>query len=233
MLIMFDVDGTLVHSGRRDSACFAETYERLYQRPFPTLDWQHFPHVTDHTIFGTCIRRDFQRSYTAEEVMRFQDHYMRLLRDRRRCAPHEFQEVPGARRLIHRLMAREDVVVSIATGGWRDPARIKLDHVGLPSADLPIAGGDYRETRIDILQHAMELAGTGSRLFSRTVYLGDAIWDVDTTRAMGLDFVGVRHQGDVDVLARHGSGVVIQDFRSESEFWSAIERARPPIVKKP
>ena len=36
------------------------------------------------------------------------------------------------------------------------------------------------------------------------VYIGDAIWDVKTTRRMQMNLVGMRVQGDVEVLEREG-----------------------------
>jgi len=230
VLIMFDVDGTLVHSDRRDSSCFAETYEHIYGVSFPTLDWRHFPHVTDHVIFGTCIQQHFQREYTAEEAQDFQQHYMELLRERRRCEPEVFCEVPGARRMIESLQERDDVVLSVATGGWRDPAHIKLNHIGIRADELPMVGGDYKETRDEILQEAITATGREAQDFSRIIYLGDAVWDVTTTHRLGFDFIGIRHRGDVEVLLNSGSQKVIQDYRNHEQFWQAIEEARPPIV---
>lgn len=230
VLIMFDVDGTLVHSDRRDSSCFAETYEHIYGVAFPTLDWKHFPHVTDHVIFGTCIRQHFQRDYTPEEAQVFQQHYMELLRDRRRCAPEAFCEVPGARTLLESLQERDDVELSIATGGWRKPAHIKLAHIGIRAEELPVVGGDFKETRDDILQEAITATGREAGDFSRIVYLGDAVWDVTTTHRLGFDFVGIRHRGDIEVLLESGSQTVLQDYRDHDRFWQAVREARPPIV---
>jgi len=50
ILIIFDVDGTLVFSEKLDSRCFAATYQEVYRIPFPTIDWRKYPHVSDTTI---------------------------------------------------------------------------------------------------------------------------------------------------------------------------------------
>ncbi len=38
ILVIFDVDGTLVFSEKKDSQAFADTYQMVYNRPFPTID---------------------------------------------------------------------------------------------------------------------------------------------------------------------------------------------------
>ncbi|MBK8490343.1 MAG: hypothetical protein IPL49_05395 [Saprospirales bacterium] len=71
-LILFDVDGTLLHSEKNDSQSFAETYEELYGRPFPTIDWLQYPHVTDTTILQSVVGDHFERDCRWEEIEIFQ-----------------------------------------------------------------------------------------------------------------------------------------------------------------
>lgn len=231
-LLLFDVDGTLVYSDRRDSQCFAKAYEAIYQRRFPSLDWRDFPHVTDHIIFGSCIEQHFGRTYTREEEEHFRILYMSLLQEERQQDPKAFREVPGAGAFWRKLEVHPGYEVAIATGGWCAPAQIKLTHVGIDPSELIICGGDSRETRDDILQAAIDTATVrAGHSFDRIVYIGDAEWDAQTTARMGLDFVGVRHRGDYDVLEQFGTRSVIRNYLEPDAFWSAVERARPPYVR--
>ncbi len=230
-LLLFDVDGTLVYSDRRDSQCFAKAYEEKYERAFPTLDWRQFSHVTDHIIFGSCIEQHFGRTYTREEEEDFRTLYMSMLREERRREPNAFREVPGAGAFWRKLEEHPEYDVAIATGGWCAPAQIKLTHVGIDPSELIISGGDLRETRDDILQAAIDTATVrAGHSFDRVVYIGDAEWDAQTTSRMGLDFVGVRHRGDYDVLERFGTRSIIRDYQQPDHFWEAVERASPPFV---
>ncbi|NRB65325.1 MAG: HAD family hydrolase [Saprospiraceae bacterium] len=232
-LLLFDVDGTLVYSGRRDSACFAKAYEQIYQKPFPSLDWRTFPHVTDHIIFGTCIQNHFQRAYTSEEEWRFKALYMEMLQAEREREPTAFRSVPGAVALMDSLRTRYDVQVAIATGGWREPARIKLRHVGIDPDQLVISGGNQMENREAIVKDAIRrIQQKNNRTIKRVVYIGDAAWDVTTSRNMNMGFVGIRHRGDVDVLKNLGASEVLQDFVSVSTFVESVLQAKPPFVKK-
>jgi phosphoglycolate phosphatase-like HAD superfamily hydrolase len=227
-LIIFDVDGTLVYSDKRDSRVFARTYETIYQKPFPSIDWRQFPHVTDNIIFGTVIRQHFQRTPSTEETVDFQTIYMEALRKERQKQPEHFREVPGARQAITQLQ-QTDRLIGIGTGGWKTPAHIKLSHVGITVEDHLFSGGDNKPNREAILEETIAAAEdlNGGPL-SRIVYLGDAEWDVATTRNLQIDFVGVRRLGDLDTLHAIGAGTVIQDYSCYSTFEVALQAARPP-----
>ena len=144
-LVIFDVDGTLVYSNRIDSQCFATTYETIYNRPFPSIDWRRYPHVTDHTIFNAVIQEHFNRSAEPNEINQFQDHFVGLLEQGRRDRPEEFLPVPHARETVLRLLEKEEFAVGIGTGGWRRPACLKLNHVGIPIEPLHMSAADGME----------------------------------------------------------------------------------------
>ncbi len=229
ILVIFDVDGTLVYSGKKDSLCFARAYELIYGREFPSIDWRRYPHVTDTSIFDTVIRQHFGRPSTETEAAHFRAHYMELLRENRRLAPHHYQEVAGARRLVERLQADGRYLVGVATGGWRQPAEIKLGHVGISIGPGLFSGADGKVGREAILEEVMEQARqmNGSTP-TRVVYVGDAEWDVTTTRNMQLSFIGVRHRGDREVLLREGARHVIRDYLDVAAFQDLLEMAVPP-----
>lgn len=225
--ILFDVDGTLVYSNSVDSRSFAETYQSIYGEDFPSIDWQVYPHVTDHTIFGTVIRERFDREVKPGEIEHFQNRFVDLLQEKRGHTPEEFKEVPGAKAMVDHLLA-EGYGVGIATGGWSRPAKLKLRHVEIPVESLIFSAADNQVTREGILQKAIDEAQVAYGELERVVYIGDAIWDVRTTRNMGLDFVGLRLQGDLEALTEAGAAVVIQDFNDQGAFLQSIKQASPP-----
>jgi phosphoglycolate phosphatase-like HAD superfamily hydrolase len=227
-LVIFDIDGTLVYSNRIDSQCFAQTYETLYGEPFPSIDWTTYPHVTDTTIFNTVIRQHFNRPATPEEIATFQDHFVGLLEERRRVAPHAFCEVPNARSTVERLLDDDRFHVGIATGGWLRPALLKLAHVGIPAHRLIMSCADGKETREAIIGEVWLQTEIQGLKYSRSVYVGDALWDVQTTRRMNLNFVGIRRRGDFEVLQTVGATVVLKDYVDYQGFLQALETAAPP-----
>lgn len=226
-LVIFDIDGTLVYSNKIDSQCFASTYQFVYGIEFPTIDWTKYPHVTDTTIFKHVIRQHFGREAMSDEMEEFQHHYVALLEDKRRMEPTSFKEVPFARQTVARMLEDERFVVGIGTGGWLRPAKVKLAHVAIPFSSVLVAAADGHEQRDGILNQVVNAAALLHEV-DRTVYIGDAIWDVNTTRKMGMNFVGIRRAGDFEVLKSAGTSFVLKDYSDYELFLAAVFEAQPP-----
>ncbi len=229
-LIIFDIDETLVCSNRLDSQCFATTYEELYGKTFPGIDWHSYPHVTDTAIINWVIRNHFNRLATKKEMLRFQDHFVALLELRRKENPANFQEVPFAKITIDRLLADSRYVVGIATGGWEKPAKVKLRHVGIPEDRLVMSCADGKTTREAILREIIDSVALNGLEIRHSVYVGDARWDVQTTRNLNLNFLGIRREGDFDVLEKEGSTQVFQDYQNYEGFLEMVAVATPPLT---
>ncbi len=227
-LIIFDIDGTLLYSNRIDSQCFADTYEKVYQSKFPSIDWSNYPHVTDDTIFRTVIQNHFQREATSDEMHYFQNEFVASIQVKREEQPHEFKEVPNARKTIEHLLENDVYEVGIATGGWRRPAMVKLNHIGIPTANLHMSFADGNPTREDIINGVFQQTNAKKMSFEKIVYVGDAAWDVKTTRNMNIPFIGIRREGDADFLKQFGAETVIKDYKDINLFLSSIETSEVP-----
>ncbi|MEO1714244.1 MAG: HAD hydrolase-like protein [Bacteroidota bacterium] len=227
-LVIFDVDGTLVYSETRDSQCFARTYQTIYGKPFPTIDWNRYPDVTDTVIFDSVIREHFQRAVDPEEVDVFQHHFVQGLQEMRVENPQDFRMVPAARDLVDHLHDDPDMLVGLATGGWRRPALFKLDYVGVNTEPMYKSFADGKYTRSAIIEEVLEQVGTLEMPIQKVVYIGDASWDVRTTRAMQMPFVGIRWRGDHATLQDLGAQQVITDYQDFGLFKKALDLAEPP-----
>lgn len=228
-LVIFDIDGTLLHSNGIDSHCFAQTYEAQFGRPFPSIDWSTYPHVTDHVIFNTVIQQHFGRSAKPADIQRQQQHFVQLLETRRQTCPTDFKEVRGAVTAVQHLLTQDAYEVGIATGGWQAPAHVKLRHLGFPIHRFYDSYADNKHSREAILSEALGKATQAHPNIEHVVYIGDALWDVQTTRNLAMNFIGIRHQNDVDVLRAAGATTVLQDFRDLSLFERLLEAATPPV----
>ena len=49
-----------------------------------------------------------------------------------------------------------------------------------------------------------------------------------TTRNLAMNFIGIRREGDMEVLHREGATMVLQDFSNQTLFLQAILTATPP-----
>lgn len=229
--VLFDIDGTLLYSDKIDSRCFADSYEAVFGRAFPTIDWTRFTEVTDHVIFRTAYFDHFGRYPTEAERTNFEDHYLEALRQAREEQPADFREVPGAARLWRQLAADERYVPGIATGGWQRPAAIKLAHVGIP-ANHPFAGyANDKFSRVDILNEAINKV-RASHQIDQVIYVGDAVWDVTTTRKMNLPLIGVRRKGDHEALRRLGATRIVTDFTPPQAFFNHLYEILKTSTKK-
>ncbi len=227
-LIIFDIDGTLLYSNKIDSLCFAESYEAVFDYAFPSIDWRDYPHVTDHTIFGTVFKKQFNRPVTEEELESFQTDLVERMEQRRLETPEEFKEVLGARQTVGNLLKDERFVVGIATGGWRRPAQFKLQYIGIDYTNIFDSYADYKVTRDDIVQESTDNAKAQHSDIQRIVYVGDAVWDVKTTRNMNLPLIGIRLKGDRHVLENEGATHILQDYSDYGAFLEMVESAEVP-----
>lgn len=228
-LIIFDIDGTLLHSNKVDSRCFAAAYQKVFGKKFPSIDWTYFPHVTDTTIFDTAIREHFDRPASEEDILKQKDCFVEFLLEKRKVAPHEFDEIPFARRTVEQLLEDDRYTLGIATGGWQRPAMIKLKHIGIPTDHLHMSFADGKVTRELIIEESIALARAKHMDIGRIVYVGDAIWDVQTTRNMTLPLIGVRRKGDNHVLEKAGASHVISDYKDYNGFLELVDQCKVPI----
>ncbi len=227
-LIIFDVDATLVYSNKLDSKAFAQTYKDIYSLPFPSIDWSTYPHVTDDTILETVIQQHFQRSVTETEKEHFKAIFLSTIIKNRRLKPTEYKIVPGAKEIIESLIDHPSYTVGIATGGWKNPAVMKLNFVNIPTVPLLISGADGKITRHEIIEEVIAQALAKQISLDRIIYVGDAIWDVKTTKDMQMPLVGIRFKGDVDFLKKEGVRHVVKDYLDIPDFMKCVEEAEPP-----
>ena len=89
--------------------------------------------------------------------------------------------------MLSRLAQVGTHCVSLATGGWRDSARLKMASAGMCFDDHPAASADDALDRESIMrlskQRAAERYGES---FACTVYVGDGVWDARASRSVGI-----------------------------------------------
>jgi len=182
--VMFDVDGTLVRSQQFDSDCYvAAVYEVLGYRL--DGDWTRYTHISDRGILDQYIsengldarRNKIQRAVKAVFTQKIAD-----ILDRKPA-----RQVPGAASFLSRLGRQQNLCLSIATGGWRETAVMKLTSAGIDVSGLPIASSNDHGSRIEIMQTARQSATADSDL--PCTYFGDAEWDRQACEQLGYNFV--------------------------------------------
>lgn len=227
-MAVFDIDGTLTRTTGIDDHCFLDAVQAVFGLTGIDDDWANYPHATDTGLLDHVPRRYLGRGPTAEEAARFQAYFLDLLRTQAAPAG-RVQEVAGAGAVIAALRAR-GWIVALATGAWRESARIKLGAAGLDLEHLPAAFADDAAPRADISAFAIA-RGLGTTFDPRRepaaafvsrvraqaggiVYVGDGVWDLRTSHDLGLGFVGVRVNDDPARLLAEGADPrhIVRDF---------------------
>src|SRR5882724_11636271 len=202
-LVMFYIDGTLTETMKVDEECFVRSFEDVFGFADIDTDWSHYPRTTDSGIFHNVFTARIGRSPTAQEVSQFRKHFIQLLAAASSQSP--FAPVAGADRLLSRLAQGGSHRVSLATGGWRDSARLKMASAGMCFDDHPAASADDALDRESIIriskQRAAERYGES---FDCTVYVGDGVWDARACRSVGIPFIGIGTGESSDTIVRGG-----------------------------
>jgi len=184
--VIFDIDGTLLHSAEIDDALYRQSVQAVlgHVRLRPTL--ADYEYVTDSGILAQ-IFADNGLAVCPERSAAIRSAFVDA------CRAHidnhgAFPEIPGAREMLRRLSMSPDHAVAIATGGWRDTARLKLETAGFELRGLPLATADDSHDRTEIMQIA--LLQLGAR-FESVRYYGDGPWDRLACKRLGWEFVAV------------------------------------------
>ena len=213
-LVLFDIDGTLIHTGGAGVKAFA----RVFQTEFNAIDGfegMKFAGRTDVSLVREFFRLH-QIPASMENFERFFDRYVFWL-DEMLCHCRTVL-CPGVREIIRDLKALpEPPVLGLLTGNIRLGAEIKLRRAQLWDEFETGAFADDHELRDQIAVAARE---RGSRLLGRDlsgdemVVVGDTAHDIRCGRAIGAKVLAVATGGaDYSELESHQPDWVFRDLR--------------------
>jgi phosphoglycolate phosphatase len=214
-LVLFDIDGTLVHTGGAGVKAFARTFAA----EFKVADGFGHLKFAGRTDIG-LVREFFgfhQIESTPENLQRFFEHYVfwldHLLKESRT------EVCPGVWDLINGLQAIPQApLLGLLTGNIRLGAEIKLRHFDLWDVFKTGAFGDEHEDRGQIAALALE---RGSRLIGKdlrgdeVLVIGDTPLDIRCARAIGARALAVASGGsELAELKRHQPDWAIPDLQA-------------------
>jgi len=218
---MFDIDGTLTETMKVDEECFVRSCKDVFGFADIDTDWSHYPHTTDSGVFHDVFTSRVGRSPTEQDVSRFRQHFIQLLAAASSQSP--FAPVAGANKLLSRLAQGGSHRVSLATGGWRDSARLKMASAGMCFDDHPTATADDALDRESIMalskQRAAERYGES---FACSVYVGDEVWDARACRSVGVPFIGIGAGSRATRLSAEGAVRVFPDLSDADIFLRSV-----------
>jgi len=191
VLLLFDIDGTLTRGGPAVTA-FRIALEHTYGTAGPVGEYD-FAGKTDPRILRDLLTAaGLAHDEIDRGLPRFWVRYLAELEAR--IATDPVTVLPGVRRLIGELAARDDVFLGLVTGNVAGGARLKLRSAGLWH-HFPVGGfGSDHEVRNELPRFALDRA---SRHWGRAfdgeecVIIGDTPRDMECGRAVGAATVAV------------------------------------------
>ncbi|HKI56527.1 MAG TPA: HAD hydrolase-like protein [Trueperaceae bacterium] len=235
MLVLFDIDGTLVRpngAGRRallaaGSALFGDAFSVDGLDPSGKLD---------PAIFEELAARHAHLDLRAR-ASEFAALYLAALRRE----AHRMRPLPGAAAVLARLAAEPGVALGILTGNVSEVAAMKLAVTGLvrPGGPDPFAVracGEEAATRPELvaLARSRYLDGRGAAAGGRTaapalLLVGDSPRDVDAGHAHGIPVLAVATgRWSAEALREAGADRVAADLRDPEPLLALARAAGKP-----
>lgn len=182
--VMFDIDGTLLRSDHIDESCYRDSIADVLGFK-PHAEWTHYNHVTDSGIVDQHIDECGLQAERERIQAEVKSIFIERIVEQLRRSPVE--PVPGAIRFLRRLRKIDNLSLSIATGGWYESAKLKLDSAGIDVSGLAVATSSDHFSRTEIMKIAQSRA-TGDKILQPT-YFGDGEWDRQACARLGFNFV--------------------------------------------
>jgi beta-phosphoglucomutase-like phosphatase (HAD superfamily) len=184
--ILFDIDGTLIESMTVDTELYLASISEVLGPVRFRSALDDYQHVTDNGILAQVLDDNgypFDERAAAAIKSIFVDKIERHIET---AGP--FSTIHGAIEFFERTRASDRRRVAIATGGWRESARLKLLSAGFDIDGIPLVTSDDAWSRIEIMETALaRLDGD----FESVTYFGDAEWDRQACYSLGWNFVAV------------------------------------------
>lgn len=189
LLILFDIDGTLVDSHEFDSELFVRAVRTVLGIGIDD-DWSTYRNVTDGGILDEIIDGAGLRSDRTRIHREVKGTFAGLVSEYLEEQGGRLPEIPGAGAFLAEVSSRGGVAVGLATGGWEETARMKLKAAGMGADELPLASGSDALTRVEIMQIAARRTLNGATA-GRTTYFGDGVWDKRASEALRYRFIAI------------------------------------------
>ena len=157
MIVLLDIDGTLIRTGRAGSRAMNRAFEDVFGIA-GAFDGVEMAGRTDRWILDDAASRAGV-DLSGDNFQRFRDRYFSRLTDTLREPAPGKGVLPGVRRLLETLDTRDDVFAALLTGNCEEGARIKLQHFDIWKFFRCGAYGDEVTDRNHLFEIAMRARG--------------------------------------------------------------------------
>ncbi|MEO7274208.1 MAG: HAD family hydrolase [Vicinamibacterales bacterium] len=225
-LVLFDIDGTLVLTGRAGIRAMNRACEEVISHT-DALDGIPVAGRTDWSILHDALGAIGHQLDDALFV-RLRETYVRHLTDEIERPGEGVKAVmPGIRPLLDRLEARSDVFLGLLTGNFAESARIKLEHFDLWRYFRCGAFGDDAADRNALVPFAVTRAQARGleTIGPESIFvIGDTPHDVACARAVSAIPIAVATGTfTTDQLRASGAELVFEDLADTHAVLRALD----------
>jgi phosphoglycolate phosphatase len=222
-LILWDIDGTILRTGRAGIIALVRAFAQLHGRE-PDMSKVEVAGRTDKWITARMLEEN-GLPVTPQHVHDLVDAYLSLLPEE--IATRPGLVLPGIQTLLDLLRARADVAQGLLTGNVQRGARIKLEHYRVWHYFEFGAFGDDSALRNELGPHAVRRAKERHAVEfapANTFIIGDTPHDIECGRVIGARTIGVA-TGTFTVaeLAAHAPTAVFTNFEDTAAFLRVID----------
>jgi len=217
LLVLWDVDGTLVRTAGHGRYAFEEAFEAVVGRIPEPVDYAG---RTDKQIALTMLAGE------DEHLGRVLEELEGALELRKEAMRAEGYAYPGVAEVLEALHGRADVIQSLLTGNIKANAIVKVSAFGLePWLDFDVGayGSDPHEERSDLVAVARRRAAEKYSEPTGAVLVGDTPLDVRAARGAGARAVAVATGfSDPEALRAASPDAYLEDFSDTAAAVGAI-----------
>ncbi len=223
-LLLFDIDGTLIRSAGAGKNAMEQALEVVYCVKSGLRDIQMMGR-TDPSIVDEVVLQ-YHLVDSEEKRERFRNFYFNLLEEEIKIEKPEKRICNGIEPLLKTLHQREDTVLGLLTGNWRQSGLIKLKHFGIDGFFEIGAFADDSPLRNELVPIAVERAEKrkGRSILKENVFvIGDTPLDIQGARPSGVKTVAVATGiHTMDQLASEKPDFLFEDFGDNDKFMEMI-----------
>ncbi len=228
-LVLFDIDGTLIHCGKAPRRAITEAMVAIYGTAGDVNNYP-FSGKTDMQIIydvitGASIEAEIVKSKMREAIQGYLDRLQQTLN------PNDVKVLDGIVRLLEDLKDHSQAVLGLLTGNVMEGAKIKLSRAGLDTYFFDGNGiigafGSDSMSRNDLpalaVQRAFEATGKTFRE-KDIVIIGDSPYDITCGRSLNVRSIAVAtgwHKEDE--LRTYNPDHLFDNFNDTQAVMSAI-----------
>jgi phosphoglycolate phosphatase-like HAD superfamily hydrolase len=220
MLILFDIDGTLLLTQRAGTLSMQAAARELFGDQF-TFDAIELGGWLDPLIWDAVARANGIED-PASHHDRFRATYLRHFQDRLARNP-TVTALPGVTELIEALSQETDTCLGLLTGNYPETGRMKIEAAGLDldSFAVSVWGVDGAHRReLPVVAMAQYATHTGRTIAPHdVVIIGDTVHDIDCAKANGCRSLAVATGvGTADELAAREPDLLVGDLSDTSSI---------------